>query len=151
MKSIVLFDSNFGNTQKIAEVIAGVIGGKALSIKDFETKELEGTDLLIVGSPINAWRPSAGIKTFLSNLKPSQLKKISVAAFDTRIKNFFSGNAAKRIAKALTGAGGELITPPLAFYVKGTEGPLLNGEIEKAESWAQHLKTINRNYAIKNA
>jgi len=151
MKSLVLFDSNFGNTQKIAETIALTIGGKAIPIKEFTPKELEGIHLLVVGSPINAWQPTASIAAFLYNLKPSQLKKISVAAFDTRVKTFLSGNAAKRIAKSLSMAGGDLITPPLGFYVKKNEGPLLEGEIEKAKSWAVHLKTINRHYAIKHA
>lgn len=151
MKSLVLYDSNFGNTQKIAEIIAVFIGGKAVSIKEFTSKELEGVHLLVVGSPINAWRPTVGITAFLYNLKPLQLKRISVAAFDTRVKSFLSGNAAKRIAKALSAAGGDLITPPLGFYVKKNEGPLLEGEIEKAESWATHLKTINRHYAIRHA
>lgn len=151
MRSLVIFDSNFGNTKKIAEVIAETLGTNAVLVSDVKGDYLSGINLLVVGSPINAWRPTAKIRTFLSALKPAQLKKISVATFDTRVKMFISGNAAKKIAKALTESGGELITPPLGFYVKDNEGPLLDGEIEKAKSWAAHLKTINKNFAIKNS
>ena len=35
--------------------------------------------------------------------------------------------------------GGELITPPEGFYVEGTEGPLVQGELERAESWAKKI------------
>lgn len=147
MKSLVLFDSNFGNTKKIAEVIADTLGGTAKSVNDFKTNDLTGVDLLVVGSPINAWRATPKIRSFLENL---QVKNMNAAAFDTRIKIFCSGNAAKRIGKSLVDAGAELITPPLAFYVKDKEGPLVEGEIEKAKSWASHLKTINKDYAVKN-
>lgn len=149
MKSLVIYDSNFGNTKLIAEAIAETLQGRAVSVNDFTNEDLPGTDLLVVGSPINAWRATPKIQAFLSNLKNAHLKKVSAAAFDTRIKIFFSGNAAKRIAKALTDAGAELITPPLAFYVKDKEGPLVDGEIAKAKSWARHLWTINKNHAIK--
>lgn len=127
------------------------LGGKAQSVNNFNADDLSGVDLLVVGSPINAWRATEKIRYFLSNLKTLKLNKISAAAFDTRIRIFFSGNAAKRIGKSLVEAGAELITPPLAFYVKDKEGPLAEGEIEKAKSWAAHLKTINRNHAVKKA
>ena len=149
MKSLIIYDSNFGNTKQIAEIIAETLSGRAVSVNDFKEDDLAGIDLLVVGSPINAWRATPKVQTFLLNLKNSQLKRVSAAAFDTRIKIFFSGNAAKRIARSLTEAGAELITPPLAFYVKEKEGPLVNGEIAKAKSWARHLWTVNRNHAIK--
>lgn len=151
MKSLVIYDSNFGNTKQNAEVIAETLGGRAVSVNDFKEDDLVGIDLLVVGSPINAWRATPKVQTFLSNLKNSQLKRVSAAAFDTRIKIFFSGNAAKRIARSLTEAGAELITPSLAFYVKDKEGPLVNGEIAKAKCWARHLWTVNKNHAIKRA
>ncbi len=151
MKSLVIYDSNFGNTKQIAEVIAETLGGRAVSVNDVKENDLVGIDLLVVGSPINAWRATPKVQAFLSNLKNSQLKRVSAAAFDTRIKIFFSGNAAKRIARSLTEAGAELITPPLAFYVKEKEGPLVHGEIAKAKSWARHLWTVNKNHAIKRA
>jgi len=142
MKAIVIFDSNYGNTKQIADAIAGVLGTKSVLVSNAKSEDLTGTDLLIVGSPINAWRPTQKVKSFLSGLKSGQLNKIKGAAFDTRVKSIISGNAAKKISKSLEQLGATIIMPPQAFYVKGNEGPLLEGEIEKAKDWAKKIQSL---------
>ena len=140
MKALVIFDSNFGNTRLIANTIAKELGEgtQIVTGRDFKKSDLVGKDLLVVGSPIIAWKPTEKIATLLSSL---QLKKdLVTAAFDTRVKSFVSGNGAKKIAKALENAGGKLIVPPEGFYVKGKEGPLFDGEIERAKIWAHAIK-----------
>jgi hypothetical protein len=75
-----------------------------------------------------------------------------VAAFDTRfteteigrvrILAFFVslfGYAAEPIASRLQKKGGNLAVPPEGFYVGGTEGPLLEGELERAAAWAREV------------
>ncbi len=141
MKALVIFDSNFGNTQKIAEAIAEELKTQAVPVLKVSISELVGLELIVVGSPINAWRPSERMGKFLANLKEGQLKGIKAAAFDTRVKLFIHGDAAKKIAKALENAGAEIIVEPQAFFVKGREGPLLDGEIEKASQWAKSVRT----------
>jgi hypothetical protein len=64
---------------------------------------------------------------------------VRAAAFDTRVKMFISGNAARKISKELAEKGATIITEPKAFYVKGNEGPLLNGEIANAKKWANDI------------
>jgi hypothetical protein len=49
------------------------------------------------------------------------------------------GYAAKHIARRLEKAGGSLIVAPEGFYVEGTEGPLKDGEVERAGTWAKRL------------
>ena len=49
------------------------------------------------------------------------------------------GYAAEPIAARLEKKGGELAVPPEPFYVGGTEGPLLEGELERAEDWARQI------------
>ena len=140
MKISVIFDSNFGNTKKIAETIANELATKAVSVSDFDKKELEDISLLIVGSPINAWRPTEKINRFLDRISKNKLEGVKAASFDTRVKIFFHGDAAKKIAKKLEKAGAKIIIEPEAFFVKGKEGPLLKGEIEKAKEWAKKIK-----------
>jgi len=101
-----------------------------LSVSDFNLKELEGIDLLVVGSPIIAWKPSEKMGEFLAGLSNSQLKDIKVAVFDTRVK------------KELKRAGAEISTKPQAFFVKGKEGPLFEGEVDKAIEWTKSIKTL---------
>jgi flavodoxin len=140
MKTLIIFDSNFGNTQKIAETIAKEFETQAIPVSKVSIDELGGLDLVVVGSPINAWRPSEKMGKFLANLNKGQLKGVKAAAFDTRVKLFIHGDAAKKISKALENAGAEVIIEPQAFFVKGREGPLLEGEIEKASQWAKLIR-----------
>jgi flavodoxin len=140
MKSLVVYDSNFGNTQKIAEVIAKGVDAKALSIKNIQASELTGLDLLIVGSPIIAWKPSPRMISFLAGLTAGQLKGTKVTTFDTRVQLFIHGDAASKILKALTSAGGEVVMPSTGFHVKGRQGPLFEGELEKAADWSDLIK-----------
>jgi hypothetical protein len=70
-----------------------------------------------------------------------------VAAFDTRIQAKWVklfGYAAGRIAGRLKEKGGLLVSSPEAFFVKGKEGPLKEGELERAADWAKEVvkKTI---------
>lgn len=143
MRALVIYDSNFGNTKQIADTIAVQFGNNAVSksVNDIKQSDLDGINLLIVGSPINAWRPTKKISDFLNDLSSHKLNGIQAAAFDTRVKLFISGNAAKKIEKALRNSGANLIVPAVGFYVKGNEGPLLEGEIKKAEEWAQLIKS----------
>jgi hypothetical protein len=62
-----------------------------------------------------------------------------VAAFDTSYKMsaiLARFTAAKRLAKKLRKLGGKCIIPPETFYVMEREGPLYEGEIERAQDWA---------------
>jgi len=49
------------------------------------------------------------------------------------------GYAAKPIAGMLKKKGGSLVQQPEGFYVKDSEGPLKDGELERAARWAQSL------------
>lgn len=140
METVIIFDSNFGNTKIIAETIAKELNAKAVSVSDFDTKNLDGIDLLVIGSPINAWRPSGKIIKFLTGLNSGQLNGLKAAAFDTRVKIFFHGDAAKKIEKYLKEAGAKIIIEPQVFFVNGKEGPLIDGQIEKAIEWARTIK-----------
>ena len=141
MKALVIFDSYFGNTKMIAETIAKELGKdtKAISVSDFNMKELEGVDLLVAGSPIIGWKPSEKMGKFLASLGREQLKGLKAATFDTRVK-IFHGDAAKKISQKLIEAGAEIVGKPQVFFVRGKEGPLIDGEIEKATKWAKSIK-----------
>lgn len=140
MSALVIFDSNYGNTQKIAEAIAGELGAKTVRVSDFDRNKLVGVELVVVGSPIIGWRPTENTKKFLDGLEEGRLNGIKAAAFDTRMKAWYSGDASKKIAKKLQKAGAEMAGEPNCFYVKGKEGPLVEGEIEKAVAWARSLE-----------
>ncbi len=47
--------------------------------------------------------------------------------------------AAGRISGNLKGKGGTLMAFPEGFFVKGTKGPLKEGELERAADWAKGI------------
>jgi flavodoxin len=150
-----VYDSVFGNTEKVALAMS-----KAFNAKDnvgiskassIQQAQLKGLDVLIVGSPTRAFRPTTNITLFLKKIPGNVLKGVRVAAFDTRISltdvtssilHFLIkifGYAAQPIAEKLTKKGGDLVLEPQGFMVKDTEGPLKEGELERAAAWARRI------------
>ncbi len=159
MKALVVYDSFFGNTEQIAQAIGRALGERAqvetLRVGDVRPEHLTGLQYLVVGSPTRGFRPTPAIVSLLKGLPKDGLKGVKVAAFDTRITaediesavfilrvlvNIF-GYAAKPIADRLEKKGGELVAPPEGFFVEGTEGPLTEGELERAAAWAGQIIT----------
>jgi flavodoxin I len=146
MKVMIVVDSVYGNTEKIAGAIAGALKPsnevKVVRPGAVDLRELESMDLLIVGSPVQGGRAIKAVQDFLEKLPDGSLKKMGVSAFDTRLKSAFVklfGYAAGRIAASLQDKGGKLVAPAEGFFVKGREGPLLDGEMERAAAWAKGL------------
>jgi len=142
MKALIVYDSQFGNTGKLAQEMAEAMTGEAVTSRASEARasDFEGVDLLIVGSPTQAGRPTKPMQSFLKSVSGP----IKLAAFDTRMSIKFAkifGYAADRMAKTLQKQGGTLVAPAEAFYVADREGPLKDGELERAADWARKLQT----------
>jgi flavodoxin len=144
MKTLIIFDSRFGNTEKIAQAISEAISGeiKMLRPKDANPAELDSVGLLVVGSPTWGGRPTSEMRRFLNKIPKNALNNVKVASFDTRDDSMLTkvfGKAAGRIAASLKKKGGTLMTPPEGFIVKGLQGPLVEGELERAAKWAKTI------------
>jgi len=144
MKTLIVYDSVYGNTEKIAKSIGDAVSGdvKVLRVGEVNPSELESMDLLIVGSPTHGGRPTPTIQDFLNKVPGSVIKGINVAAFDTRYSSRLVrvfGYAAEKIAGSLKAKGGALILSPGGFFVKGHKGPLKEGEQERAASWGKGI------------
>jgi flavodoxin len=152
MNALVVYDSVYGNTEKIARAMAEALGVDARRVGDVEPEHLQDLDLLAIGSPTQKFTPLGSIKGFLNSLPRGGLDGVKVAAFDTRfppekieevgILAFFVrlfGYAAEPIEKRLKRAGGEPVVSPEWFYVEDTEGPLREGELERAADWARQI------------
>lgn len=136
MKTLVLYDSFFGNTEKIARAIGEALGEQVevevLKVGEVQPGQLEGLDLLIVGAPTRGFRPSPEVGRFLKNLPAQSLKGVKVAAFDTRIAEVdiksralrfmvrLFGYAAKPIAQKLKQREAEMVVGPEGFCVEDT-------------------------------
>ena len=146
MRALIVYDSVYGNTEKIARAIAGALTPsgevKVFRAGEANPSEFESIDLLIVGSPTQGGRPTPAIQDFLNRVSKATIKNIDVAAFDTRLSSRLVGifgYAAGRIADSLKRKGGTLIVSPQGFIVKDNEGPLKEGEVERAARWAEGM------------
>ena len=151
MKILIVYDSVFGNTEKVAQMVGKAIGADVKRVTDVQSEQIAGLDWLMVASPTRAFRPTEGITKFLNGLPNGALNGINVSAFDTRMNvqqvnnkllTFMAkhmGYADASIAKLLVKKGGRLAEPTGGFFVKDSEGPLADGELERAAEWAKAL------------
>jgi len=164
MKAIVVYESLWGNTAAIARAIAEGIGpeARALSTAEATAAVTADADLIVAGAPVMAFRlPSDKIRQSLANTKdnkaptPPNLSHPSMrswlaalpkgkgraAAFDTRFK-WSPGGSASAIMRGLERAGYSKVTKPQKFLVKGTYGPMRDGELERARGWGGELAKL---------
>ena len=161
MNALVIYNSLYGNTEKIAQAIADGVAaalGSAGSVErvrvgEARLEQLSQWDLLLVGGPTHGSNPSPPMHDFLSRIPKNALSGVKVAAFDTRTDmdtlngamRWFGkfldrlGYAALKISASLETKGGQVVQPPEGFIVKGTEGPLEEGELERAEVWGRQI------------
>ena len=142
MNTLVLYESEFGNTRKIAEHI-----GKSLEARGpvrvspvgaYNASFLDGVDVVFVGGPTQAHSMTVNMRHFLDRLQ-SLPAGIEAAAFDTRIKGpvFLWGSAAKEIDTRLRAAGFDCVAEPESFLVTLGKAPVLHpGEDVRAAAWA---------------
>lgn len=157
MKTLVVYDSIHGNTEKVAQTIGDALSSlgevHTVHVGEVQPEHLAGVRLLVAGAPTHGGMASPTMKAWLKDLAPNSLAGARVAAFDTRVAvedinsrvaavfvRLF-GYAARRIAASLTKRGGTLILPAEGFYVKDTEGPLKDGELERAAAWGRQIAT----------
>lgn len=154
MNTLIIYDTLYGNTEKIAEAISKGFPStykiKVLPVEKTTLDDLKDIELLIVGSPTHGGNTKPSLQSFLKLIPSNSLKEVKVCTFDTRflesrlnlplrllVKTI--GYAANKIAKVLVKNGGILIWQPEGFYVKDQNGPLLDGELERATYWAKDI------------
>lgn len=153
MKTLVIYDSVFGNTEKIAQAMADAVGGTAKTVTSFSPADLDGVELLLVGSPTRGFRATEPMTNWLKSLPAGKLAGVKAAAFDTRISQeeinagpFFlkwlvkwQGYAAEKISAGLTAAGAKSAGSDQGFLVHSQQGPICDGEIERATAWVKQM------------
>jgi flavodoxin-like protein len=161
MKSLVVYESWFGNTRQIAEKVAAALaeeGEVDVVAVDDPQPSLYGVDLIVLGAPTHVHGLSGqrsreaaieqrgeggetgvGARGWIDRL-PLAGSPL-VALFDTRARKpaLLVGSAAHGMAHRLRRRGYRLATEPESFFVHGTPGPLEEGELERAEEWGKTL------------
>lgn len=171
MKTVIVYESMFGNTERFATEIRDTLraAGESVALADIRNVrpyDLLGSDLLVVGAPTHAFsmsRPSTrdeavhrgadpgravlGMREWLTLLDdgfPACADRPLVAVFDTRVSRVrrFPGSAAHRAARVLRAQGFRMATEPHSFYVDDVTGPPSEGELAEARQWATQLPAL---------
>ncbi len=162
MRALIIVESIFGNTRRIADAVAAGLAEQGqvdvVEVGDAPDGLAEDVDLLIVGGPTHAWSMSRaatrsgavqqqpdrarsldrGIREWLDSLPSTS--KVAAAAFDTRLdkSRWMTGSAARAAAKQLRRHGSRVVAVE-SFRVAGTPGPLCDGETDRARQWGAAL------------
>jgi hypothetical protein len=165
LRALVVYESMFGNTERVAGAVA-----RGLQLEGVDTGLLEvgsappalpsDLDLLVVGAPTHAFnlsrpgtraeavrqgapaqRAGLGLREWLGSVRMDTAHRPRVAAFDTRMAKvrrlrLAAGPGALRLARR---RGLEPVTRPAGFLVEDTRGPLLEDELERAVAWGREL------------
>ena len=146
MRSLVVYDSVYGNTEIVAKAIGETIPGEVqmLRVGQVNLGALEAVDLLVIGSPTHGAMPTEAVQALVDKLGPPPREGIRVATFDTRLTWGFlerwGGFAAPKMEDTLEEKGWTLAGESGGFFVGGLKkGPLKKGEVERASAWAEGL------------
>jgi flavodoxin len=147
MNALVVYHSEFGNTQQVAEAIAEAIDqagtARTVSAEQLEAADLQNIDLVVMGTPTHKMKLPQAIQPVFDRLPRRSLRGVPVAAFDTsyEMSGFLARfTAGKRIDRKLRKLGGKRLVRPETFHVHHHhEGPLYDGEVERAKTWAKSI------------
>jgi flavodoxin len=114
MKPCVLYFSRTGNTKRLAEVLSESLKVPAYDIAISQPTVVADYDFLIVGTPVNGFRPAVEVTAFLDKLPKGSEKKAIVFCTYALSK----GSTLKQMSQQLEKKGCEMI---LAVSKKGVK------------------------------
>lgn len=164
MNAIVVYESMYGNTRRIAESVAERLGAPAIAVASATAERIADADLVAIGCPTHTWsmprqstrkaaadaaaKPGSGLTlepgatgNGMREWLTEHANEIRAAAtFDTRLRfpAIATGRASRRIRRVLRAANVELVAPPESFFVD-KQNRLLNGELARAGAWGEEL------------
>jgi flavodoxin len=160
MRIVVIADSQFGNTNQIAQAIgrgASTVGEVAVLLAteaDVPALLAERIDLLFLGGPTVNRRMSPALEGCVDAAAAAG-RDLVVATFDTRFRGseLLMGSAARKAARQLERAGARLVAPKESFFVVRAQAPqgvrtppgmarLADGEEARAEAWGRRVAAL---------
>jgi len=166
MRALVVYESLWGNTEKVARAIGDALashGTVDIFDSDAAPSSTDGYEILVVGAPTHAFsmsrrstradavkshaaphEPVKGVREWLADLHRPSVKTPTLV-FDTRVDQpRLPGSAAKAARHDLHDLGFDTSVLQQTFRVHGYEGPLLEGEIQRAIAWvSENLTSLN--------
>jgi thioesterase domain-containing protein len=165
LHALVVYESMFGNTEKIAGAVADGLRQQGLEVTlagvlDAAPADTYTYDVLVVGAPTHAFSlsrastrsdavrqgaPAAaagpGLRDWIAAMKRSARRTALVAAaFDTRVSKVrHIPKAASTRAAHMLARNGFQVLRPKGFVVTDIAGPLEDGELARAAAWGRSI------------
>ncbi len=148
VKVIVVYDTKYGNTKRVAEKIMEGLGEVQgietiiSDVKETDPKKAVDYDAILIGSPTHFGGPVRGINKFIDKLGKLDLKAKWVAVFDTYLGEDFE-KSVKKMEKRISEKVPKLkrITSGLSIRVDGMKGPVTEGEFPKCKDFGKRIAT----------
>lgn len=147
VKVLVVYDSKYGNTKRVAQKIASSIKRDDAQVttgyvKETVPEEVANFNVLVIGAPNHMGKPSRTARKFVEKLEPLKLDLAGVAVFDTyfgKPRNFEKSTRKmeKLLAQKLPNV--KLLVPSLSVQVLGIKGPIAEGELPKSEEFGKKI------------
>jgi hypothetical protein len=168
MRIVVVYESVFGNTHRIASAIElgarQAASTRLVSVGDRASDDVADADILVLGGPTHAfamstpgsrseavaWTRDPKRHLALDGGEPTggirewldgeTLLPPRFATFDTRVQSMrhLPGSAARSADRRLRALGITRLAPPTSFYVS-SDNELLPGEEDRARAWGEQL------------
>jgi flavodoxin len=168
MRVLVVYESFWGNTEHVAQAITKGLSENCdvelVEVAKAPTEITDPVDLIVVGGPTHAFSmtreptrqdafkqgashgsTAVGVREWLAHLHRGRHREL-VATFDTKADKVrhLPGSAAKGAANAAHKLGYKTAVKPMSFYVQSVSGPLLEGELDRAQAWGERLGMAGR-------
>jgi flavorubredoxin len=138
-QAAVIYDSNFGNNEILAQALSNGLQNAGLSVDilkigEFNHSNIQYYELICLGGPTHIARASENMKVFLNEIKRVNLRGKRGFCFGTRMDsrmNIFDINgSAKKIEGKFKKKGVKMVKDAVNVLVDGREGPLAIGSEE---------------------
>jgi flavorubredoxin len=138
-KAAVIFDTRYGNTEKVAKALAKGIRRSPVevacfNISDAQIEAVAGFDLLAIGAPTHYHTASRPMKDFLDKLERANLRGKRGFAFDSRVESFWAGSAAKFIENKMKALGVQIVKSHSSGMIRRPEEEEKSKEAETGET-----------------
>jgi Flavodoxin domain len=172
MRAVVVYESMYGNTHRVADAIGAGLGSvfdvTVVPVSQVSPAVLADADLVVVGGPTHAHGMSraatrkAAVEAAAKQASPLEVEPdalgpglrdwfgslghypVKAAAFDTRIHGpaVLTGRASKAVARLLRVHGFDVLAEPESFLVS-KQDRLEPQETARAREWAARLAAVN--------
>lgn len=165
LRALVVYESMFDNTAHLAEAVVRGLRSVGFEAHCVPVCSLAATgpspvDLVVLGAPTHAFslsrpatradavrqgasaeRARVGAREWITAVGPKSFGTRQVAVFDTRASKVRRLPVAAGVtaARLLRRRGFHLLRKPAAFLVEDGRGPLLDGEVQRAEAWGASI------------